>query len=186
MSLQRKRLWLLMGAPLGLLVAGIALAQGGDSGLDLQKLATLSPAETVKQARDYKLKMNDTKTHIDKLLDKARKQKDVIKINCLNDKSQQVKGHITVADQSLGAMNTAITHGDDDARKHEFMRLTILYQKVVVLRTEAENCIGEDVSYIGDTKVQVDVDPNIPSDDPTEPALPLPDVTRPPAATPFV
>jgi hypothetical protein len=184
MSLRRKRLWLT--APGALLLAGVALAQGGDSGLDLRKASQLSPNETVKEARDYRQKMGDTKGRIDKLLDRAHKQKDVIKINCLQDKSLQVKGHIAVADQSMTTLNGAVSRGDDGARQHEFMRLTILFQKVVVLGTEAENCVGEDVSYVGDTKVDVEIDPSIPSDDPTEPALPLPDVNRPPAATPWV
>jgi hypothetical protein len=178
-------LWL-VGVPVALLAAGVALAQGGDSGVNLGKALTLSPGETVKQAREYKQKMGETKGRIDKLLDRAHKQKDVIKIECLMDKSTQVKGHISVADQSMGALDAAVTRSDEGARQHEFMRLTILFQKVVVLGTEAENCIGEDVSYVGDTKVQVDIDPNIPSDDPTQPNLPLPDVTLAPEATPFV
>ncbi len=201
MGLRRRRLWLL-GAPLALLAAGVALAQGGDSGVDLRKAMQMSPPETVKAAREYKQKMGDTRSRIDKLLDRARKQKDVIKINCLQDKSVQVKGHISVADQSLGTLDTAVAHSDDGARQHEFMRLTILFQKVIVLGTEAENCIGEDVSYVGDTKVNVDIDPSIPPEDPTVPLLPnlypnplypppgpdqpIPDVTRPPEATPFV
>ena len=186
MSLYRRRLWIL-AAPVALFAAGVALAStegGGDTGVDLRKAAALSPGETVKQAREYKQKMGETKGRIDKLLDRANKQKDVIKINCLQDKSIQVKGHISVADQSLGALDGAVQRSDDGARQHEFMRLTILFQKVVVLGTEAENCIGEDVSYVGDTKVQVDVDPNIPSEDPTQPQLPLPDVTMFPEATP--
>lgn len=172
-----------------LLGAGVAMAAGamaGDGSVDLRKAEQLSPAETVKQARDYKQKMTDTSGRIDKLLDKAKKQKDVIKINCLQDKSSKVKGHISVADQSMSTLNTAVSRGDDGARQHEFLRLTILVQKVIVLGTEAENCIGEDVSYVGETKVEVDVDPSIP-DVPTEPEpVPPMDVTRAPEATPFV
>jgi hypothetical protein len=186
MGLRRHRLWL-VGAPLALLAAGVALAsQGGDSGIDLGKALTLSPGETVKQAREYKQKMGETKGRIDKLLDRAHKQKDVIKIECLADKSTQVKGHISVADQSMGVLDAAVQKNDEGARQHEFMRLTILFQKVVVLGTEAENCIGEDMSYVGDTQVKVEVDPNIPNEDPTQPALPLPDVTLFPEATPAV
>jgi hypothetical protein len=188
MTVVNHKLWLRL-APLALLGAGVALAAGtspGDTGVDLRRASELSPADTVKEARTYKVKMGDTKARIDKLLDRARKQKDVIKINCLGDKSTQVKGHIAVADQSMASLDTAISRSDDGARQHEFMRLSILYQKVVVLGTEAENCIGEDVTYVGETKVDVEVDPSIPSGDPTEPLLPLPDVERPPEATPFV
>src|SRR5438552_11972330 len=98
MSLRSHRLLSLL-APLALFGAGVALAAGagGGDGVDLRKAEQLSPNETVKQAREYKGKMSDTKGRIDKLLDKARKQKDVIKINCLQDKSIKVKGHISVA-----------------------------------------------------------------------------------------
>ncbi|MDB4968021.1 MAG: hypothetical protein JWN44_3710, partial [Myxococcales bacterium] len=59
-------------------------------------------------------------------------------------------------------------------------------QKVVTLGTEAEQCIGEDVSYVGATRVDVEIDPSIPPTDPTEPELPVPVVERPPPASPFV
>jgi hypothetical protein len=187
MSFPHNRLWLL-AAPLALAagVAAAAVEQKSDTGVDLSLAARLSPGQTLKEARNYKLKMQDTKTRIDKLLSKARDKKDVIMIVCVEDKSVRVKGHIAVADQAMSTLDTAVQRSDDGVRQHEFMRITILFQKVVVLGTEAENCIGEDVSYVGDTKVEQEVDPSIPADDPSEPALPLPDVTRPPAATPFV
>src|SRR5690348_4704331 len=111
MSLQSHRLSLKL-APLILLGTGVAMAAGavgGDTGLDLKKAESLSPADTVKEAREYKVKMTGTSSRIDKLLDKARRQKDVIKINCLQDKSQKVKGHISVADQSMSTLNTAVS-----------------------------------------------------------------------------
>jgi hypothetical protein len=174
----------LLAAPL-VLVAVSALAQGGDT-VDLTKAASLSAKDSVAQARDYLTKMNNTQKRVISLQDRARKQKDVIKLNCVNDKLIQVNGHLAVSNQSMTALDGAVARGDDGARQHEFIRMTILYQKVVVLGTEAENCIGEDVSYVGQTTVDVEIDPNIPSDDPTQPQLPLPDVTRPPEATPFV
>jgi hypothetical protein len=187
-DLSRLKGWLKV-APLALLVgtgAALAAQAGANDSVDLTKAAKLSPSETVKEARGYKQKMNDTKTRIDRLGDKARKEKDVIKINCLNDKSVQVKGHIAVADQSMSTLESAVKSGDDGTRQHEFIRMTIVFEKVIVLGTEAENCIGEDVSYVGDTRVTVEIDPTIPLDDPSEPLLPLPDVTRPPQATPFI
>lgn len=164
------------------LAAGVAFAQGD---VDLRKASTLSPSETVSQSHDFMQKINNTKNRIGTLAEKARRQRDVIRVNCVNDKALQVKGHVAVAEQSMSAIDTAVSRSDDGARQHEFTRLTILYQKVLVLGTEAESCVGEDVSYIGDTKVQVDIDPSIPVADPTEPSLPLPDVTRPVEATPF-
>ena len=58
-------------------------------------------------------------------------------------------------------------------------------QKVTVLGAEAENCIGEDLSFVGATRVDVEVDPNIPQYDPTQPGSPFIDITRPPEASPI-
>jgi hypothetical protein len=168
------------------LFASVAIAQGGDTGVDLNKGARLSPGETSSQSRELVSKMKTTQKRIQVLYDRARKQKDVIKLNCVTDKLERVRAHMAVVDQSLAALDTAISRGDDGERQHEFRRISIVYEKVSVLGTEAENCIGEDVSYVGDTKVEVEIDPNIPDDDPTQPSLPIPDVTRPPEASPFV
>jgi hypothetical protein len=110
----------------------------------------------------------------------------MVKLNCVNDKLTQLNGHLTVSDQAMSSLSLDIAKGDDTARQHEFTRMTILYQKVVTLGTEAEQCIGEDVSYVGATTVNVEIDPSIPPTDPTEPELPVPVVTRPPEASPFV
>ena len=168
----------------GLLLATVAFAQDGAA--DLSKLDSLTPEQTLSQSQKYMSKMRETQTNIQKLQDQARSKKHIIKLNCVSDKLVQVKGHLAVADQSFTALNTAAARGDDAGRKHEYTRMTILFEKVTVLGTEAENCIGEDASYIGSTKVDVDIDPNIPDDDPTQPQLPLPDVSRPPEASPFV
>jgi hypothetical protein len=183
----RARLGALVVVPGVLLVASAAFGRAGDTAaeIDFRKTVSLSPQETVQQSRDYQAKMQDTLKRINVLQDRAKKDKDVIKLNCVSDKLVQVKGHLAVTDQSMTALQTAIARSDEGGRQHEFTRITILYQKVLVLGTEAEGCIGEDVSYVGSTRVDVDVDPNVPQEDPTEPTLPLPDVTRPPEASPF-
>ena len=68
----------------------------------------------------------------------------------------------------------------------EFAKLTIAYQKVVVLAQEAEACIGEEIAYVGATRVDVQVDPDIDErTDPTvEPPPKLP-MIRGPIVSPF-
>jgi hypothetical protein len=181
--MKRNRRFAIVAASLALLIGGAAF---GQDEVDLKKGATLSPPETVSQSRDYLGKMKDTESRVAKLQEKAQKQKDVIKLNCVNDKLTQIKGHLTVAGQSMSGLETAVSQGDDGGRQHEFLRLTILNQKVIVLGTEAENCIGQDVSYVGKTAVEVEIAPWVPVDDATEPGLPTFEVTRPAEATPFV
>jgi len=157
-----------------------------DINIDFRKSITLSPQETQAQAKDYYKKMQETQRRVTQLQAKAKKDKDMVKLNCVNDKLKQLKGHMTVTDQSMSSLTLDVAKSDDTARQHEFTRISILYQKVVTLGTEAEQCIGEDVSYVGATRVDVEIDPSIPPTDPTMPDLPVPDVTRPPEASPFV
>lgn len=163
-----------------------AVGEATDVGIDFSKRITLSPQETQAQAKDYYKKMQETQRRVLMLQSKAKKDKDMVKLNCVNDKLTQLNGHMTVTDQSMSSLTLDIAKSDDTARQHEFTRITILYQKVVTLGTEAEQCIGEDVSYVGATRVDVEIDPSIPPEDPTQPGLPGVDTTRPPEASPFV
>ena len=173
-------------ALIGATAAFAAVGDAADVGLDFPKSVTLSAEETALQSKDYYKKMQETQRRVMQLQTKAKKDKDIVKLNCVNDKLTQVQGHLKVTDQSMGSLALDISKGDNTARQHEFTRVTILYQKVMTLGTEAEQCIGEDVSYVGATTVDLEIDPSIPPTDPTQPDLPIPDVTRPPEASPFV
>src|SRR5205823_398882 len=132
MSLTKRR-FLVIAAPLGLLLATAAFAE-----------RVLTPQESLGTATDFMKKMQDTSSRIGKLQDIAKRKKDAIKLNCVNDKYVQVKGHLAVADGAMGNLNTAIARANDSERNHELTRMTILYEKVLVLGTEAENCVGEE------------------------------------------
>ena len=157
-------------------------ARSGDSAIPDDATA-LSPQATLDAAKDAQGKMQDTLRRIVQLQELAKKQKDIIKLNCVNDKLTQVKGHLAVSDTSMNSLNEAVAKSDDDGRKHEYTRVSILYQKVLVLGTEAENCIGEDLSYVGAVKVTVDIDPTIPQADVTAFDFPSLDTSRPPVAS---
>jgi len=186
MSPRRTSIAAVILALVGATAAFAAVGDTGDAGIDFRKSITLSPQETQAQARDYYKKMLETQRRVTQLQAKAKKDKDMVKLNCVNDKLTQLKGHMTVTDQSMSSLTLDIAKSDDTARQHEFTRITILYQKVVTLGTEAEQCIGEDVSFVGATQVDVEIDPSIPPTDPTMPDFPVPVVTRPPEASPFV
>jgi hypothetical protein len=102
----------------------------------------------------------------------------------VTDKLVQAKVNVTIADQAMGALQESITRADEGGRTHEFKRLTIVNQKVTVLGAEAENCIGEDLSFVGATRVDVEIDPNLPQIDVTSPAPPTIDIGRPQYASP--
>jgi hypothetical protein len=162
-------------------------AAGADVDVSVKQRANLSSQEMLGQGKDYFRVMNETLTHIQSLQETARRQKDIIKLNCVTDKLVQAKVNINIAEQAMTTLQESIARNDEGARTHEFTRLTIVNQKVLVLGTEAENCIGEDLSFVGATRVDVEVDPGIPTSDPTiPPPTPGIDITRPPPASNYL
>lgn len=137
------------------------------------------------QARQYQQSMTQVLQRVQVLQETARKQKDIIKLNCVSDKLVQAKVNASIADQAMTALQENIAKADEGGRTHEFTRLTIINQKVLVLGAEAENCIGEDLTFVGATRIDVEVDPNIPNSDPTQPGIPVAAVERPPAASTY-
>jgi hypothetical protein len=157
---------------------------GSAADLSVKQRPTLTPGEMVTQAQDYFKGMGDVIKRIGTLQDQAKREKDIIRLNCVTDKLVQARVNVNIAEQSMATMQESIARKDEGAETHEFTRITIVNQKVTVLGAEAENCIGEDLSFVGATRVDVEVDPNSPQYDPTQPGSPFIDITRPPEASP--
>jgi hypothetical protein len=129
--------------------------------------------------------ITSTYANVQTLSDKAKQDKDLVRLACIDDKKKQIEELVKLFKTAYSNYE-AKRLGDPDSARHELTRMTIIYEKVTTLGVEAENCVGNAASYVGNTTVGLEIDPNIPNDDPTEPPLPLPDVTRPPEASPFI
>lgn len=70
----------------------------------------------------------------------ARREKDLIKLNCLNDKLVQMKPQLNVADRAQSDIQAART--DTDAQT-AFVMLSNAGTDVRALRESAEQCIGK-------------------------------------------
>jgi hypothetical protein len=174
-------------------LASAALAQGGGAGaaaatdsgapnqadIAVKQRSTLSSQEMVQQGDGYFKSMAETVKRISALQDQSKRQKDIIRLNCVTDKLVQARVNLTIAEQAMAALQENISRADEGGRTHEFTRLTIVNQKVSVLGAEAENCIGEDLSFVGATRVDVEVDPNLPQIDVTSPSVPTLPIERP-------
>jgi flagellar hook-associated protein FlgK len=161
-----------------------------DADISARQRATLSPQDMMTQAHDYRARMDTISKQIQALVDESRKGKDIIRLNCLIDKLTQLKANIATADESLKDLQDAISRRDDGTSSHHYIRITIVHQKAGVLGAEAQACVGEDLSYVGATRVEVEqpygtIDPTQPPGfTPTDVGSLDHDVDRPPQATP--
>lgn len=109
---------------------------------------------------------------VTELLAEARRNKDVVQMNCLNSKLLQVKGLLRIAEDAAVKMYDAVPANAQDVINHEYTIISVAHQKVRTLKTDAEGCVGELGVYSGDTEINVLVDANVSDRDPTEPILP--------------
>jgi len=154
-----------------------------DANIGARQRATLSPQEMVTQATEYRTRMESTSKQIGQLVDVAKKEKDVIRLNCVTDKHGQVKANIVVADRALQDLRDAIGRRDEGESGHQYNKIAIVHSKVQVLSAEAQACVGQDLAFVGATQVEVD-DSGVPPGNFTDPSGPDFPVDRPPLASP--
>ncbi len=143
-------------------------ASAGDTSADMQREVQLSPEEMGQEAGKILAGMDTAAKNVRKMLAKTREQRDVVKGLCLEDKLTQINVTRRSADERANALEQAIARQDNELATHEYTILVVLKERVQQLSAEANQCIGEEAGFVGETKVTVDVDPNLPSDDPSE------------------
>lgn len=136
---------------LGAMTGGIA-AQGATLGATRR---VQSPAEQAEAARAALQRGSVLAQRISSMLEEARRENDIIRVTCLNDKLTQVNANMRTAQTRMEAYKNA---ADQDQRAHEATVLSVLGQKFQVLDQEANRCVGQDLYDTGSTKVQTEID----------------------------
>lgn len=191
MSRRARFIWL------SLLIGPVALAQPGPGAqrpapgnlppaavdTSVPQRSSLSGQDMIKQGREYRANMDKVVAELQAMVEQARKQKDIIRLNCVMDKLAQVKVSMNIGDEAMQKLQESVSRNDDGASLHEYTRMTIVNQKVQVLQNEGQTCVGAELNYIGATRVEVEA-PNLP-EGVTDPSLDPPPIERPPAASAY-
>ena len=167
------------------ILLGSATMTGAQNGGEA--LSNLSNQEKRSKVDGDLKKIKDTLKFAQAKLDKARENKDVIQLNCVNDKLSGIKGFLKIAEQAKKGLDEAINRSDQDLIDHEFTKVTIATMRVENWRLEVEGCVGELSQYTGKSEISVQTDSNIREDDPSaaefKPTFEALNATRPPAVT---
>lgn len=155
--------WLIGGLTIGVCVMfGTAAAQTAPAGtVDVKTGSAVSATDQASLSEQYVTRMQAASNRVRHLLDEARRQKDVVKTTCLSDKLNQIAVALKSGKDRATSLKAAIARGDTDLRNHEFQVMTVLKQRVDQLDAEANQCVGEELGFPGETKVSFFVDPNI-------------------------
>jgi hypothetical protein len=161
-------------------------ADSEDAAADVERRANLSGPEQLAEAERIQARSAQIQERVAQMLDQARRDRDIMKITCLNDKLVQIRANGRSIAERRANLREADRARDSDRRNHEFTVLTVLSTKQNTLEQEANQCIGQDLFDTGATNVSTFVDPNTPDEDPTVvpefPQYPIPYI--PPPASP--
>ena len=141
-----------------LLVAAPAAAQNkGDAAPQAGSMArsVLSDAQKLEKSAEALERMKGVLRAVLGRVEEVRNEKDVVKLNCVNEKLTQVKALLRVAEQSDIQLHEALVNKDPVAES-EFGKINIARTKIDGLKIDADQCIGQ-LAYIVDEKTTVEV-----------------------------
>lgn len=160
--------WAAAVAALLLGAAGSATAQGGgaagsaDAQVGFQRKQQLSPQDELVQADVILTRMDQASATVRRQLARAREARDVVKSLCLNDKLSQIDVATRSAKDRQTALQAAVSRNDTELSNHEFTIMTVLKQRAEQLTAEANQCLGEEVAFVGQTQITTEINPDLP------------------------
>jgi hypothetical protein len=157
--------------------------QGG--AVDIGEVSKLSNEEKQQRAERALVDERQALKVVTDILANARSSKDIVQLNCVNEKLTQIKGLLRISEDASSKMYDAIASATADVVNHEFTKIAVAHQKVLFLRAEAEQCVGELSVYTGDTQITVEVGPDVVQYDPTVAYPPPGGPIAPPVASQF-
>jgi len=122
---------------------------------------------------------------VQNMLDQARKERDTLRITCLDDKLTQIHVNLRGIEERQAALETAVSSGDESSADQQFTILKIYASRVQGLMAEAENCIGDTDVVIGESETIVTIDEDISVEDPTDIEDVVVGIEQPPHASAF-
>jgi hypothetical protein len=152
--------------PTGLV--GSNLFDAATADIQAPREVELPPEQQLNLSHQYILRMDQATTVVRSQLEAARAAHDVVKTLCLNDKLNQIDVAVRSAKDRATTLQAAVDGKDKDRARHEFMILQVLKDRVDQLVKEANQCIGEEAGFIGESQVSVQVDPSIPDNNPNQ------------------
>jgi hypothetical protein len=127
----------------------------------------MTPQQMAAAAKALLPAMDKSALMVRRELTVAREQKDIVKSLCLNDKLNQVDLAIRTATDRVGGLEAAAAANDAERARHQYTVVLVLNERVNTLGSEANQCIGEETGFVGESAVTVEVE-GVPDVDPSE------------------
>jgi hypothetical protein len=121
-------------------------------------------------------------------LEEARRSQNITRVNCVNEALTTMKGLMRLAESNYLAMQECGSRKDSACAEHEYVKISIAFNKSEELEGQLKGCGGPSVDGAIDGRpyIEKNIDPDLPDIDPTLGLTDLsPKLENPPSASPF-
>lgn len=120
----------------------------------------LAPKEMRSKAGDIIREMQSWQQGLAQALGDARKDQNILMMNCINPLLTRVKGFLSIVNSAVSNLTTLVAAENDSDAGHEFDKIAMAFEKAQSAHSQRESCVttediweGED----GDTELEVEV-----------------------------
>lgn len=125
----------------------------------------LSDKDKADEAQTIVTALKNTLAQVERKVEDARRDRDVLRLTCVNDRKTQIAELLKVSELSLEELKAAVKDRQTEAVDHEFNKIKITRQKIEQYKQEADQCIGLLAFYDNDKIQVIIVDSNTDSAD---------------------
>jgi len=104
---------------------------------------TTSPQEKIQYAIDATAEMRDAVKSVVKLLEGARRESSVERLQCLSYRLTALRALVQVSEAADTAMKESLAAGATERADHEFRKIAVALSKTRQLLAEAERCLDD-------------------------------------------
>ncbi|MCH2107772.1 MAG: hypothetical protein MK135_00455 [Polyangiaceae bacterium] len=144
---------------------GLASAQGDQAGNPAAGNegdgAKPSPAAVLNQAQTTMSQITAATASASRQLRQARKDKDIIKVTCLDDNLSQLETAGKTAAGRISSLQAAIASNNQSRISHDSAVLGALATRAGALSAAANQCVGQEKKFQGEGSLSVTADKNI-------------------------
>ncbi len=106
------------------------------------KIAKLSSSQKISTATAMISKMGGSLKEAYNILKKTRKEKDIIKLNCVNESIKKIKGLLKRSKEDLMSLQESIAKDDAKSANYYYTKITLANQNIKQASVEALSCEG--------------------------------------------
>jgi len=123
-----------------------------------KRFEKLSDAQIIEKAQKLINRMRKDYTKVLALLTEAREQRDIVKLNAVNDSLTQIKGLLRAAEASNVKLQEALANKDRAGAIQALEMIVSAQLSIEGFVRDSQAAIGELSMYAGDTQLTVEVD----------------------------